>query len=124
MWKTVGKKEGDALAKSYGFTSSFQSRDIRKRAAMPATDYLELNAFRISDMGFVTSTNEMFSTVGMYVRANAPFDTTFILTGNRFYLPSAASYDYRSYEADTSMFANGTAEKVAEELVRMLHKVK
>ena len=74
-------------------------------------------------MGFVTSTNEVFSTVGMHVRANSPFDTTFILTGNRFYLPSAASYDYRSYEADTSTFAKGTAEKVADELVRMLHDI-
>ena len=120
VWKTEGLQAGNALAKSYGFTSSYQSRDIRRRAAMPATDFLELNAFRIGDMGFVTSTNEVFSTVGMHVRANSPFETTFILTGNAGYLPSAASYDYRSYEADTSPFAKGTAEKVAEELVRML----
>lgn len=124
LWKTVGKKEGDILGKTYGFSSSFQARDIRRRAAMPPTDLLELNAFRIGDMGFFTSTNEVFSTVGRYVRANAPFDTTFILTGNRFYLPCAESYDYRSYEADTSMFAKGTAEKVADELVRMLNDVR
>lgn len=124
VWKTEGIKIGNALARSYGFSSSYQSRDIRRRAVMPATDFMELNAFRIGDMGFVTSYNEVFSTVGMHVRANSPFETTFILTGNRFYLPSAASYDYRSYEADTSVYAKGTAEKVADELVRMLHDVK
>ena len=124
VWKTEGLKVGNVLARSYGFSSVYQSRDILKRATMPATDFLELNAFRIGDMGFVTSTNEVFSTVGIHVRANSPFATTFILTGNHQYLPSAASYDYRSYEADTSMYAKGTAEKVADELVRMLHDVK
>ena len=124
LWKTVGKKEGDELAKSYGFTSSYQSRDIRRRAQMPATDLLEINAFRIGDMGFITSTNEVFSTVGRHVRANSPFDTTFIITGNSGYLPCAAAYDYRSYEADTSPFAKGTAEKVADEFVRMLERIK
>lgn len=124
VWKAEGLQAGNALAKTYGFSSPYQSRDIRRRAAMPATDLLELNAFRIGDMGFITSTNEVFSTVGRHVRANSPFDTTFILTGNRFYLPCAEAYDYRSYEADTSMFAKGTAEKVADELVRMLNDVR
>ena len=123
-WKTVGKKEGDALGKTYGFTSSYQSRDIRARAKMPATTILELNAFRIGDMGFVTSTNEVFSTVGKYVRANSPFETTFIITGNSRYLPCAEAYEYRSYESDTGLYAQGTAEKVAEKLARMLAEVK
>lgn len=123
-WKTVGKKEGDALGKTYGFTSSYQSRDIRSRAAMGPTTVLELNAFRIGDMGFVTSTNEVFSTVGKYVRYNSPFETTFIITGNARYLPCAESYDYRSYEADTGLYAKGTAESVAEKLSQMLHEIK
>ena len=123
-WKANGLQEGNKLARSYGLSSVYQSRDIRRRAVMPATGELELNAFRIGDMGFVTSTNEVFSTVGIHVRANSPFATTFILTGNHQYLPCAAAYDYRSYEADTSMFAKGTAEKIADKLVEMLHEVK
>ncbi len=123
-WKANGLQEGNKLARSYGLSSVYQSRDIRRRAVMPATGELELNAFRIGDMGFVTSTNEVFSTVGIHVRANSPFATTFILTGNHQYLPCAAAYDYRSYEADTSMFAKGTAEKIADKLVEMLHEIK
>ena len=123
-WKANGLQEGNKLARSYGLSSVYQSRDIRRRAVMPATGELELNAFRIGDMGFVTSTNEVFSTVGIHVRANYPFATTFILTGNHQYLPCAEAYDYRSYEADTSMFAKGTAEKIADKLVEMLHEVK
>ena len=123
-WKATNLQEGNKLARSYGFSSVYQTRDIRARAAMPATGTLELNAFRIGDLGFVTSTNEVFSTVGFHVRANSPFDTTVILTGNFQYLPCAEAYDYRSYEADTSMFAKGTAEKVGETLVAMLREVK
>jgi len=123
-WKTVGKKEGDALGKTYGFTSSYQSRDIRIRAKMGPTVLLELNAFRIGDLGFVTSTNEVFSTVGLYAREHAPFETTFIITGNSRYLPAKEAYDYRSYEADTGLYARGTAEKVAEQWVSMLEAVK
>lgn len=124
LWKTVGKPEGDALGKTYGFTSSYQARDIRRRAAMPATGTLELNAFSIGDLGFVTSTNEVFSTVGLYVREKAPFDTVFIISGNSGYLPCAESYDYRSYEADTSIFAKGTAEKVAARMAEMLAEIR
>ena len=91
---------------------------------MGPTTVLELNAFRIGDMGFVTSTNEVFSTVGKYVRYNSPFETTFIITGNARYLPCAEAYDYRSYEADTGLYAKGTAESVAEKLSQMLHEIK
>lgn len=123
-WKTVGKKEGDALGKTYGFTSSYQSRDIRIRAAMDKTVDLELNVFRIGDMAFFTSVNEVFSTVGKHVRACAPYESVFIITGNSRYLPCKEAYDYRSYEADTGIYAKGTAEKVAHKLVEMLRTMK
>lgn len=123
-WKATDLQEGNKLARSCGFSSVYQSRAIRTRVNMPATGTLELNAFRIGDLGFVTSTNEVFSTVGFHVRENSPFATTVVLTGNHQYLPCAESYDYRSYEADTSMFAKGTAEKVAARLVELLNEVK
>lgn len=121
LWKNVGKAEGDALGKTYGFTSSYQSRDIRNRAKMPRTTEIELNAFCIGPMGFITGPNEIFSTVGYYVRANSPFENTFIITGNHLYLPCREAYDYRSYEGDTSYYSKGTAELVQEEFVRLLN---
>lgn len=62
----------------------------------------------------------MFSDQGLYIKENSPFDTTFIITGNNGYLPSAEAYDYRSYEADTGLFAKGTAEMLAEKYVELL----
>ena len=123
LWKTVGKPEGDALGKTYGFTSSYQSRDIRIRAAMDPTVDLELNVFRIGDMAFFTSVNEVFSTVGKYVRAASPYQPVFIITGNSRYLPCAQAYDYRSYEADTGIYAKGSAERVSKKLVEMLNEM-
>ena len=123
LWKSTSRPEGDALGKTYGFTSVYQARDIRIRYKMEKTMQIELNAFSIGELGFAHSYNEVFSTVGRYVRANAPFDKVFWVTGNSRYLPSKEAYDYRSYEADTSMYARGTAEKVQEKLVEMLHQV-
>jgi len=120
LWKTVGKPEGDALGKNYGFSSVYQARDIRIRYKMEMTMQTELNAFSIGEVGFAHCYNEVFSTVGRYVRANAPFEKVFWITGNSRYLPCKEAYDYRSYEADTSMYARGTAEKVQEKLTEML----
>jgi hypothetical protein len=47
-----------------------------------------------------------------------------LITGNSGYIPSKKAYEYRSYEADTGLYAPGTAEKLAEEYVRMLEQLK
>ena len=124
VWKTQGKKAGDALGKTYNFTSSYQARAIRSRANMGPTRPLQLNVFCIGDVGFTTGTYEMFSDSGLYVKRNSPFETTFIITGNSSYLPTEQAYDYRSYEADTGYFARGTAEKLAVKYVEMLEGIR
>lgn len=124
LWKSTSKAAGDALGKTYGFTSSYQARAIRTRASKKASETFELHAFRIGDVGFISSHCEMFSTCGLYVREHSPFETTFICTGNSGYIPDEAAYDYRSYESDTGMYAKGTCEKMAETFVQMLEEIK
>ena len=124
LWKSVGKAEGDALGKTYGFTSSYQARDIRTRAQMGPTIDLELNAFRIGGVGFATTTNEMFCQQGKFIKEKDPFEITFIIAGNDRYLACAEAFDYRSYEADTGLYAKGSAEKVGDELVRLMNTLK
>ena len=103
---------------------SYQARAIRSRAAKPATEEMETRAFRIGPIGFTTGTYEMFSTHGLYVKRNSPFEITFLITANSGYLPDVPAYDYRSYEADTGMFAPGEAEELAENYVEMLKSLK
>ena len=124
LWKTEGKSAGDALGKQYGFTSSYQARAIRDRKKMSFTGELTIGAFRIGPIGFTHGTYEMFSDHSNYVKENSPFEITFLITGNSSYIPSSAAYDYRSYEADTGFYAQGTGEQLAEEYVRLLGTLK
>ena len=124
LWKSVGKEEGDALGKTYGFTSSYQARAIRSRYNMDKTAELEINAFRVGGIGFTTGTYEMFGESGKAVRDGSPFDFTFLVTGNSGYIPSEAAFNYRCYEADTGMYAKGTAEQLVDEYIKMLNQVK
>ena len=124
LWKSVDKSAGDALGKTYGFTSSYQARAIRSRASLGKTAQLEINAFSICGVGFTTGTYEMFSDHSNYVKKNSPFDVTFVITGCSGYIPTPEAYEYRSYEADTGYYAAGTGEKLAEAYVDMLKQVK
>ena len=123
-WKNVDKTAGDALGKEYGFSSSFQARAIRTRASMEKSEQLEVNAFSIGGVGFITGTYEMFSTSAIYVKENSPFPVTFLITGNNGYIPSEEAFVYRCYEADTGLYAKGTAEKLAGNYVQMLGEIK
>ena len=122
---TAGKTtEARALAISYGFSSHHHARAIVSKCSMGKTRDLQLGAFRIGGVGFIVGSYEMFSDAGLYIKENSPYDTTFLVTGNSGYIPSAEAYDYGSYEAHTGYFAKGTAEKLAEEFVRLLGEVK
>ena len=124
LWKATDKPTGDAAGKQYGFSSVYQARAIRSRAAKPLTEEMETRAFRIGPIGFTTGTYEMFSTHGLYVKRNSPFDITFLITANSGYLPEVPAYEYRSYEADTGMFAAGEAEVLAKNYVEMLQSIR
>lgn len=124
LWKSKGKEAGDALGKTYGFSSSYQARAIKSRYGMDATRNLTIGAFNVGGIGFVSHTYEMFSTSGLQIKEKSPFDTTFIVSGNSSYIPSLENFEnYRSYEADTGFFAAGVAEKLVDAMVDMLKKV-
>ena len=125
LWKSAGKSAGDALGKTYSFSSSYQARAIISRYSMEATRNLTIGAFNVGGIGFINHTYEMFSTSGIQVREQSPFDTTFIVSGNSSYIPSLENFEnYRSYEADTGFFAAGVAEKLVAEYITMLNEVK
>ena len=123
VWKTQGKEAGDALGKTYGFSSSYQARAIRSRANMGQIISMEMGVFSIGDVGFTTGTYEMFSTNALYVKENSPFETTVVITGNYSYVPAKICYTYRSYESDTGFYAEGAAEALAEQYVKMLTQI-
>lgn len=123
MWKNVGKSAGDALGKTYGFSSSYQARDIITRYNKPATEPIKQGAFRIHDLGFITGPYEMFCGNGMAVKDASPFKYTFIIMGNSGYIPDKAAFEYRSYESDCGMYAKGVAENLQNKYIEMLKSI-
>ena len=123
LWKSAGKSAGDALAKTYGMSSSYQARAIKSRAKMGQYLQMEMNTFCIGGIGFTTGTYEMFSDNGIFVKENSPFETTFVITGCSSYVPSDIAYTYRGYEADTGYYARGVGEAMADQYVEMLKAI-
>ena len=118
------KAKGDQLAHSYGMSSVYHANAIRKRVKMGQTETRELRAFRVGSIGFISGTYEMYCDHQMYVKEHSPFDITFSITGCSGYIPNKHSYEYRSYESDTSFYASGTGEAMAEEYVKLLNAIK
>lgn len=123
LWKATDKATGDELGKKYGFSSSYQARAIRTRYEMEKTTPLELNAFRVGGVGFTTGTYEMFAESGIQVKEGSPYEFTFLLTGNSTYIPAERNFEFRCYEADTGLYAKGTAEMLVDKYVEMLKEI-
>ena len=124
LWKATDKPTGDVLARQYNFSSVYHARSIRSKAQQGPHMELEINAFRIGGIGFTTGTYEMFAESGIQVKEGAPYEYTFLLTGNAGYIPSERSFEYRCYEADTGLYAKGTAEKLVDNYIEMLKEIK
>ena len=124
MWKSQGWDAAAKKCKEYNFSSVYQSRAIRQRASKPKTERMIVAAFRVGTIGFTAGTYEMFSDHSNYVKEHSPYDINFIITGNAGYIASEAAFDYRSYEADTGMYAKGVGEDLAKEYVRLLESLK
>jgi hypothetical protein len=91
---------------------------------MGASRTLELNAFRVGGLGFVTGTYEMFSESGLQIKTRSPYGYTMVLTGNSSYIPSDRAFANRCYESDTGFYAQGTGEQLAKEYVNLLNTLK
>jgi hypothetical protein len=116
--------EAQSKALALGLSSRYQAGAILTRSEMGTTDPRELNAFRIGPVGFTTGTYEMASEHGMEVRAAAPFDAVFMITGNSGYIPREEAIDYHSYEGDTRRYTRETGDMLVAIYVEMLESIK
>lgn len=124
LYSTKGRDYATQEGKKYGFSSAYQANAIISRLNMGATEERTLGAFCIGDVGFIEAKCEMYADSAMYVKEHSPFSATVVIAGNSTYMPTEAAYDYRSYEADTSNFVKGSAEKMSEDFVQMLQSLK
>ncbi len=86
-----------------------------------------ISVAHLGDTAFVGWGGEVFNEVGRTVKAGSPYARTFVFThcnGTAGYVPTRKSYDEGGYEVQTSTFAPGAAEQLAEETLRLLRQLK
>ena len=89
---------------------------------------VELRAFRIGKAVFACVSCECFIEIGLQIKAQSPFEYTFIstLTGGDGigYLVTDKAFDEYCYEANETSFYYGAAKMVAEESLKLVNFLK
>lgn len=116
------------LAAQYGLYQHFEASAIINRADSPEINEAWLNVMSIGDqLSFAFAPYEMFSENGSYLRANTPYDMTFLASccnGVEGYLPTKAACEFGCYEYYITNFEVGTAEIFIDEFLSMLTEMK
>lgn len=123
---TEGDEAADKLARQLGLRSVWNAAALEVRATRPETRETEQNAIRFGGLAFAPIPCNIFSLPCVTLRENSPFDMTFVLSeANEAWpcIPSSDAFDYGCYEADTSYYAQGAAERMAEISVDLLEMV-
>ena len=120
-------EEANIQAQKNGIGTYQEAINILARIDRPAEDTVELNAFYVAGMAFITAPFELFSDTGIHIKENSPFAFT-VLCANandwNSYLAPAYAYDYFSYESSAGHLAKGAAEAIRDEYVKMLNSLK
>ena len=124
LWLSEGKPKGHDLAIRRGFSSVYHASSVAERAKFPETEEVELSVFCVAGVAFAGAPNEMFAETAMHIKEQSPFDTTFIVSGNEYYIPTRNAFRHGCYEADISRYTEGTAERIGDALVEALKELK
>lgn len=109
-----------------GISSIYHANTIVANSRRDKTTTMELDVYSIGDIAFIFAPVEMFDTNGMYIKDNSPYGMTFICgyaNQCQGYMPSELAYELIGYEVATTMFAKGTAEKVADKYLELLSQL-
>ena len=127
-YATYDDGENRKLANSLGLRSHLQAGAIKRNFDRGETTDLPVNAMAIGDtLGMVTFPGELFDIISVGVENQSPFDTTLMIgycNHAMGYLPAAVTYEYTSYETDTTPYAQGVGEELMHEYVKMLEEIK
>ena len=114
------------LANSYGMNSPYHANAVISKASLGPTYDVEMYAYSVGDLGFVTAPYEMFDTQGVTIKEESPFTATFVVTccnDGIGYIPSMEGFNNNTYEANNGKFMPGTGEELADEYVKMLESL-
>lgn len=89
----------------------------------PDTIEVSIACIILGGAAFIGFPGEPFVEIGRKIRKGSPFKTNILCcltNGGDYYFPTASAYDEGGYEAATSRLKRGTAEKLAEESVKLV----
>ena len=128
IYNSEGRDAANAKADEYGFYQFLEARAIINRSQTADTHPIFMNALAIGDnVSMVFAPYEMFTNHGMAIRAETPYDITFVSScsnGADGYIPSQEAYEYGCYESYVSQVAPGTGEELVNEYLNMLSGLK
>ena len=114
------------LANTYGMNSPYHAQAIISKSSLGPTYDVEMYAYSVGDLGFVTAPYEMFDKQGVTIKEGSPFAATFVVTccnDGIGYIPDKQGFEINCYEANNGKFMPGTGEALADEYVKMLESL-
>ncbi len=120
--------EAAEYARSLGFNSVYHASAVINRSTMPETHSYNIGAISFGDFCIVWSPNELYDTTGMYLKDTSPFEMTFVCGysngSGHGYMPTIKAFAHGGYGCDTCRFGAGVTEKLTDELLEQILKVK
>jgi sugar phosphate isomerase/epimerase len=123
-----GAKAADVIEKHGQRICSLHLKDLA-RDAKPDTVQAVIQAFRIGDLGIASIPFEVFTEIGLEIKARSPFKDTFTIelaNGSNGYLPTPKHHDLGGYETwlGTNRVEREASVKITARALEMLERVK
>ena len=112
------------MGEPYGINNWRHASAIISRYNSGTTRDMELNAFSIGDVAFVTMTAEFFDESGRQIRDGSPFEMTVIMSytvGGGTYLPTVQGFENKDYGSFNCFYVPGMAELCVSQYLAMLN---
>jgi neutral/alkaline ceramidase-like enzyme len=121
-------KSKDA-AQTHRLEQPYAERTIAARDAKPDKISAVMQAFRIGDLGVAAIPFEVFTEIGLEIKAKSPFADTFTIelaNGSNGYLPTPPQHELGGYETwlGTNRVERAASVKIAAKILELLGRVK
>ena len=110
--------------------TAYEASGLIARQNNPDTYTMELHALAVDGISFIFAPFEMFTSTGLSIKENSPYDMTFLISDSESssyhmgYIPDENGCEKNYYEYDITKFARGTAEDLAKVYVEILTDIK
>jgi hypothetical protein len=115
-------------APTHRLEQPYAERTLAARDAKPDTIQAVIQAFRIGDLGIASIPFEVFTEIGLEIKARSPFADTFTIelaNGSNGYLPTPKHHDLGGYETwlGTNRVEREASVKITARALEMLERV-